>query len=76
MNSPLLDLLNLTLFDLVKWMFVAGLVVYTVFAVIIVRHVKVMSEAVENNANSLFQTMSWLHLLMAILLVAFAIVIL
>jgi hypothetical protein len=76
MNSPLLDLLNLTLFDLVKWMFVAGLVVYTVFAVIIVRQVKVMSEAVENNANSLFQTMSWLHLLMAILLVAFAIVIL
>ncbi|MBI5358148.1 hypothetical protein HZB69_00760 [Candidatus Amesbacteria bacterium] len=76
MNSPLFDLLNLTFLDIVKWMFVVGLVIYAVFAVIIVRQVKVMSEAVDSDANSLFQIMSWLHLLMAVLLVAFAIVIL
>lgn len=76
MNSPLFDLLNLTFLDIVKWMFVVGLVIYAVFALIIVRQVKVMSEAVDCDANSLFQIMSWLHLLMAVLLVAFAIVIL
>lgn len=76
MNSPLLDLLNLTFLDIVKWMFVVGLVIYAVFALIIVRQVKVMSEAVDCDANSLFQIMSWAHLLMAVLLVAFAIVIL
>ncbi len=76
MNSPLFDLLNLTFLDIVKWMFVVGLVIYVVFALIIVRQVKVMSEAVDCDANSLFQIMSWLHLLMAVLLVAFAIVIL
>lgn len=76
MNSALFDLLNLTFLDLVKWMFVAGLVLYTIFALIIVRQVKVMSEAVESDANYLFQILSWLHLLMAGLLVAAAIVIL
>ena len=76
MNSPLFELLNLTFLDIVKWMFVVGLVIYAVFALIIVRQVKVMSEAVDCDANSLFQIMSWLHLLMAVLLVAFAIVIL
>ena len=76
MNSPLFDLLNLTFLDIIKWMFVVGLVIYVVFALIIVRQVKVMSEAVDCDANSLFQIMSWLHLLMAVLLVAFAIVIL
>lgn len=76
MNNALFDLLNLTFLDLVKWMFVVGLVVYSIFAVIIVRQVKVMSEAVESDANFLFQIMSWLHLLMAILLVVLAIAIL
>lgn len=76
MNNALFDLLNLTFLDVVKWMFVVGLVIYSIFAVIIVRQVRVMSEAVESDANSLFQIMSWLHLLMAILLVVLAIAIL
>lgn len=68
-------LLTLTLLDVTKWMLVVGLVMYSVFAVVIIRQVKVMNEAFESDLNSWFQILSWLHLLMSVALLILAIVI-
>ena len=68
-------LLTVTLLDVTKWMLVVGLVIYGVFAVVIIRQVKVMNEAFESDLNSWFQILSWLHLLMSVALLILAIVI-
>lgn len=67
---------NLTLFDVIKWMLIVGLLMYSIFAVVIVRQVKVMNEAFESELNTWFQILSWLHLSMALLLLIIAIIIL
>lgn len=68
--------LNLTAFDVVKWFFVVGLVMYIAFAAVIIKQVKVMSEAIEDGINSLVVLFAWAHLLMAILLIIIAVVVL
>ena len=54
---------------MVKWMFVAGLVMYVAFSVIIVRQVGVMTEAIEDDINGIISLFAWVHLLLAIALV-------
>lgn len=67
---------NITLFGIVKWMFVAGLVMYVAFSVIIVRQVGVMTGAVEDDVNGIIALFAWVHLLLAIALVVLAIAVL
>lgn len=61
---------------MVKWLFVMGLMMYIAFAVVIVRQVGVMTEALEDSINGLFSLFAWVHLLLAICLVVLAIVVL
>lgn len=68
MNNAISYILNFTLADLVKAMFVVGLFMYTAFAVVVIRQVTTMSEAVESEANIIFKVLSWIHLAMSILL--------
>ncbi|KKU67875.1 MAG: hypothetical protein UX92_C0028G0007 [Candidatus Amesbacteria bacterium GW2011_GWA1_47_20] len=73
----LIDLISkFTLFGVVKWMCVVGLLMYTVFAVVIVRQVGVMTEAVEDDVNGIISLFAWVHLLLAIALVILAIAVL
>lgn len=78
MNSEqLINVLNaVTLLLIIKWFFVIGLVMYTIFAIVVVKQVSVMSESVESSVNPVIKLFSWLHLAMAILLVVAAIVML
>ncbi len=64
------------MFLFVKWMFVVGLVMYTAFAIVMVRQVVAMSEAVECEVNIIFKILSWIHLAMSILLVFAAVTVL
>ncbi|KKU57326.1 MAG: hypothetical protein UX80_C0019G0018 [Candidatus Amesbacteria bacterium GW2011_GWA2_47_11b] len=57
-------------------MCVVGLLMYTVFAVVIVRQVGVMTEAVEDDVNGIISLFAWVHLLLAIALVILAIAVL
>lgn len=76
-NLPLWEFIRqLTVFDVVKWFLVAGLVLYTAFAVVIIRQVGVMSEAVKEDINALVALFAWAHLALSILLLIMAIVIL
>ncbi len=77
MNAGLAGfILGLTIFDLVKWFLVVGLVMYLAFAIVIVRQVGVMSEAIEDPNNVLIKTFAWAHLLMTILLIVVAVTLL
>lgn len=67
---------SLTAFTIVKWFLVVGLVMYTAFAIIIVKQVRVMSEAIEDGFNGLISLFSWVHLAVAILLIVLAVVVL
>ena len=67
---------KITLFGVVKWMFVAGLLMYTAFSVIIVKQVGVMTEAIEDDVNGIISLFAWAHLLLAIALVVLAIAVL
>ncbi len=69
-------ILNLKAFDIVKWFFVVGLIMYTAFAAVIIKQVKVMSEAIEDGMNSLVVLFAWAHFLMVILLIIIAMVVL
>ncbi len=73
----LIDLISkITLFGVVKWMFVGGLVMYVAFSVIIVKQVGVMTEAIEDDVNGIISLFAWVHLLLAIALVVLAIAVL
>ncbi len=74
MNSQ--ALLNVTVFDVVKWFLVVGLVMYTAFAVVIIRQVKEMSESIEDEFNGLISLFAWGHLGIAILLIIIAMIVL
>ncbi len=67
---------KITLFGLVKWMFVGGLVMYVAFSVIIVKQVGVMTEAIEDDVNGVILMFAWAHLLLAIALVILAVAVL
>ncbi len=64
---------GVTMFSVLKWFFVAGLLMYTIFAIVVVKQVGVMSESVESDANPVVKAFAWLHLIVAITLVACAI---
>lgn len=66
----------MTLFEVVKGFFVAGLVMYSAFAFVIVRQVKVMSESMEDPINGLIAIFAWAHLVAALILVVLAITVL
>lgn len=75
-NNIIKVLTTVTLFDVVKWMMVVGLVMYTAFAAIIVRQTGIMSEAIESELNGPIKIFAWAHLLMALLLIVIALVLL
>ena len=64
------------MFDIVKWFLVVGLVMYTAFAFVITRQVKIMSESIEDEFNALVILFAWVHLVVAILLTGIAVVLL
>ncbi len=73
-NNLIFKLSQVTLFGVVKGFFVAGLVMYTAFAVVIIKQVGVMTEALEDEINGVISLFAWAHLLLAIALVILAIV--
>lgn len=70
------NLLQVTLAGVVKWLAVVGLLLYIAFAVVIIRQVRVMSEAIDAPLNPLVRILTWLHLGLAILLVVVTILVL
>lgn len=75
MNN-LQSVFSMTAFQIVKWFLVVGLGMYSAFAFVITRQVKVMSEAIEDEFNQVVVAFSWVHFLVAVLLTILAVVVL
>jgi len=66
-----------SVFDfLEKFLGIAGSVIYLIFALVVVKQVNTMSKNVKDKFNSILITISFIHLLGAILLVFLALTIL
>jgi hypothetical protein len=59
-------LLDINPWGIFKWFVVIGLVMYSVFALLIVKQVGIMTETVETEANGLVKAFAWAHLFMAL----------
>lgn len=76
------NLINWNLFEkvigpgILKWGLVVGLGLYFLFALVILRQTKVMSETIDGIYNRAVITFAWMHLTMTVLLILAAIVIL
>jgi len=58
----------------VQVMFVIGLVLYSLFALVIFKQTKVMSQTIDGTYNKAIITFAWMHLIMTILLTVAAVV--
>jgi hypothetical protein len=67
---------GLTGMVLLKWGLVIGLVMYTLFTLVIVKQVGIMAETFEDDANGTLKLMAWVHLFMALAILVAGIVIL
>lgn len=67
---------NFTVWGLIKWMMIGGMVFYCMFAVVLVMQVKIMTETFESGVNAIVKFVGILHLVLAILLTAGMVVIL
>lgn len=59
-----------------KLLGIAGAVIYLIFALVVVKQVKTMSKNVKDKFNNILITVSYIHLLGAILLIFLALTIL
>lgn len=61
---------------LIKGFFVVGLVMYTFFALVVTRQVRLMTKTIESEVNIGVTMFAWVHLVLAGLLVVAAVVLL
>ena len=66
----------LTVWFLVKILFLIGLAIYIAFAVIVIRQVNLMTQALDGGFNFPLKIASWIHLLVAIAVFLLALIIL
>jgi len=67
---------NISIWIVAKWLVEIALLVYLVFAVIVVRQVYMMTEVVKEKFNWIVKIISWIHLLFAILVIFLSLAIL
>ena len=67
---------NFSVWGLVKWMMIGGMVFYCMFAVVLVMQVKVMTETFESGVNGIVKVAGGLHLMLAMLWAAGGVVVL
>lgn len=72
----MINVLNITAFEIVKWFFVVGLVMYSAFAAVVIRQVMTMNESVKDPLNTIILLISVAHLILSLLLIVVAIVLL
>jgi hypothetical protein len=58
-----------------KWFMVVGLLMYSFFALVVIKQVGIMAETFESDANGAVKTIAWLHFFLAVFLTGIAVVI-
>ncbi len=65
-----------SIYLVLKIFFIIGLLVYLIFALVVVRQVRIMNETLDVGLEGVLSLLSYLHLLFAIGVLAFALLIL
>ncbi len=60
------ETLGFSIWGIVKLFFILALVLYIIFAVVIVRQVKLMGQTISDKNNYLLSLIAWLHLAIAL----------
>ena len=68
--------LAISIWQIGKWMVVLALLIYLVFAFVVVRQVAMMIKVVSGQANFIIGIVSWIHFFFAVLAVILALLIL
>ena len=78
MNPEMLrGLVNIiTVGGVVKWMTVGALLMYVIFALVVVKQVGVMTESIESDLNAAMKWLSWVHLAAAAMILLLGVYIL
>lgn len=76
MTDFLYEAIGISIWSVAKVAVIFALFVYVLFAVIVVRQVKLMGKTLNGNLNLPLRIISWIHLLLALLVVFLAFVIL
>lgn len=61
---------------ILKGFLIVGLLMYTFFALVVLKQVGIMTETFESDVNPAVKTFAWIHLLLALFLLFVAIVVL
>ena len=59
----------------VKWFMVIGLVMYSFFAIVVIKQVGIMAETFESEVNGTVKTVAWIHFFIAVSLAVIAVVV-
>jgi len=70
------NLPNIDIWFLVKIIYLFAFSLYLVFAVVMLRQVKLMTKALEEKINPILCTIAWGHLVLSILIILFSLLIL
>lgn len=65
-----------TIWEVVKLLVFGGMLIYAIFAWVIIRQIELMSEVLDGNINPILKLLAFLHLVAAVCLLFLALIIL
>jgi hypothetical protein len=77
MNDNWLDMImNISVWSVAKAIILLALVIYLIFAIVVIRQVNAMTKVVSGQLNVPLKLLSWAHLIFTLLVIVLSIVIL
>ncbi len=77
MNDNWIDLiLNISIWSVAKVFIIIALIIYLIFAIVVIRQVNSMTKVVSGQLNIPLRILSWVHLLFTLLVIVLSIVLL
>jgi len=76
MNSIIDLIISLSIWSVAKWLVIIALLIYLIFAFVVVRQVALMIKVVSGEPNWIIKIISWVHFFFALLVVVLALLIL
>ena len=69
-------ILNISVWGVAKILILFAMLIYLIFAIVVIRQVKAMTKVISEKLNPFLRIISWFHLLLTILIILLSIVIL
>lgn len=77
MNDNWIDIImNISVWSVAKILILIALIIYLIFAIVVIRQVNTMTKVVSGQLNIPLKILSWVHLLLTLLVIILSIVVL